>query len=157
MADFLTLAETKLHLRVDQTDDDALITIWMNVAEQQVEDYLNRNIYADQAALDAAVAAAPAALAAATATYEAAIDAAAVLEDEVEAAAATRYAEDAYVKAQTESDMVHRGIVVNDTMKAAALLLVGDLYENREAQTDRPLQRNLTFERLLNPFRGMQA
>lgn len=38
-------------------------------------------------------------------------------------------------------------------VKAAALLLVGDLYANREAQTDRPLTRNPTFENLLAPYR----
>lgn len=42
-------------------------------------------------------------------------------------------------------------------IKAAALLLVGDLYANREAQTDRPLHRNPTFDRLLNPYREMEA
>lgn len=38
-------------------------------------------------------------------------------------------------------------------IKAAALLLVGDLYENREAQTDRQLFRNQAFDRLLAPYR----
>ena len=40
-------------------------------------------------------------------------------------------------------------------VKAAALLLVADLYENREGQTDRQLYQNPTFERLLNPYRVM--
>lgn len=40
-------------------------------------------------------------------------------------------------------------------VRAAILLRVGDLYENREAQTDRPLHGNPTFERLLNPYRVM--
>ena len=40
--------------------------------------------------------------------------------------------------------------------RAAILLRVGDLYENREAQTDRPLHGNQTFERLLNPYRVME-
>jgi hypothetical protein len=38
-------------------------------------------------------------------------------------------------------------------VKSAALLLVGDLYENREAQSDRPLIENRTFAQLLNPYR----
>lgn len=38
-------------------------------------------------------------------------------------------------------------------VKAAALLLVGDLYSNREALVERPLSKNPTFERLLNPYR----
>jgi len=40
-------------------------------------------------------------------------------------------------------------------VKSAALLMVGDLYENREAQTERPLSENKAFIRLLNPYRTM--
>jgi hypothetical protein len=38
-------------------------------------------------------------------------------------------------------------------VKAAALLLVGALYEQRESQGDRPYNKNPTFEALLNPYR----
>ncbi len=40
---------------------------------------------------------------------------------------------------------------------AAALMLVGALYENREAVTDRPLSDNKLFDRLLAPYRVMTA
>lgn len=36
---------------------------------------------------------------------------------------------------------------------AAILLLVGDLYENRERQADRPFMENPTYYRLLAPYR----
>ncbi len=42
-------------------------------------------------------------------------------------------------------------------VKSAALLLVADLYENRERQSSQALHRNDTFERLLNPYRVMLA
>lgn len=42
-------------------------------------------------------------------------------------------------------------------IKAAATLLVADLYENRSAQTERPLFANTTFDRLLQPYRAMSA
>lgn len=42
-------------------------------------------------------------------------------------------------------------------IKSAALLLVADLYENRSAQNEKPLHNNLTFDRLLNPYRVMSA
>lgn len=52
------------------------------------------------------------------------------------------------------------GIPVTGTVpapiKSAALLMVADLYENREAQTDRPLTENKTFALLLNPYRTME-
>lgn len=41
------------------------------------------------------------------------------------------------------------------TVKSAMLLLVGDLYLNRELQADRQLFSNKTYERLLNPYRLM--
>lgn len=40
-------------------------------------------------------------------------------------------------------------------IKAATLLMVTDLYENREAQSDRQFFKNPTYERLLNPYRMM--
>ncbi len=38
-------------------------------------------------------------------------------------------------------------------VKAACLLLVGDLYSNREALVERPLSKSPIFERLLQPHR----
>lgn len=89
----LTLAETKLHLRVDTTDEDALITALMATATAACADYLNM----------------PAA------------------------------------------DLV---VAVPAPVKSAALLLVGDLYANRESQGDRQFYKNPTFENLLNPYRA---
>lgn len=40
-------------------------------------------------------------------------------------------------------------------VRSAILLRVADLYEHREAQTDRPLTVNATFAQLLNPYRAM--
>lgn len=40
---------------------------------------------------------------------------------------------------------------------AAALLLVGTLYANRESQSERPVVENRLFERLLAPYRVMEA
>ncbi|MEO8408874.1 MAG: head-tail connector protein [Oxalobacteraceae bacterium] len=42
-------------------------------------------------------------------------------------------------------------------VKSAALLMVADLYENREAQTERPLTENRAFALLLNPYRAMDV
>ena len=89
----LTLAETKLHLRVDHDDEDALITALMATATAACADYLNM----------------PAA------------------------------------------DLV---VAVPAPIKSAALLLVGDLYANREAQGDRQFYKNPPFENLLNPYRA---
>lgn len=41
-------------------------------------------------------------------------------------------------------------------INAAVLLLVGDLYENRERQSDRVLHENTAYSLLLNPYRSME-
>ena len=65
----------------------------------------------------------------------------------------------AMIDAATASvgDYINAAEPLDDTapapVKAAAMLLVGDLYSNREALVERPLSKNPTFERLLNPYR----
>ena len=129
---FVQLAEAKLHLRVDGTDEDALIGVYIAAAEQSAIALLDRGVYADGTALGAARAAALAGLAAATATYTAAIAAAQALTDATEQAAATQAAGYAYLRAQVAYRQTMDGMVVNDVIKSAVLLIVGHLYAHRE-------------------------
>ena len=87
-----TLAETKMHLRVDHDDEDSYIAGLIDAAEAAVLDYLD------------------------------------------------------------VEELPDAGPVM-----AAVLLLVGAVYENREALTDRPMAGNPLFERLLNPYRAWSA
>lgn len=129
---FVTVAEAKLHLRVDGIDEDALIGLYINAAEQAAVKALDRGVYADNTALQAAMTAAPPALTAATAAKEAAITAAQAMTDANEQAAALQVAETAYMRAQVAYRQAFDGIVVNDTIKAAVLLTTAHLYANRE-------------------------
>ena len=129
---FVQLAEAKLHLRVDGTDEDALIGLYINAAEQAAVKAMDRGVYADNTALQTAMAAAPAALTAATAAKEAAVTAAEAMTDADEKAAALKAAENAYMRALVAYRQVFDGIVVNDQIRAAVLLTVGHLYANRE-------------------------
>ena len=129
---FVTLAEAKLHLRVDGNDEDALIGLYINAAEQAAIKALDRGVYADNTALQTAMTAAPAALTVATAAKEAAVTAAEALTDADEKAAALQAAENAYMRALVAYRQVFDGIVVNDQIKAAVLLTVGHLYSHRE-------------------------
>lgn len=55
MMPLVTLEQARLHLRVDETDEDTLITLWISAAELSAQSFLGRNVYADQTELDAAV------------------------------------------------------------------------------------------------------
>lgn len=129
---FVTVDEAKLHLRADGTDEDALIGVYIAAAEQSAVSLLDRGVYADGTALGAAKESAPADLTAATATYTAAIAAAQALADATEQAAATQAAEYAYLRAQVAYRQAMDGMVVNDVIKSAVLLIVGHLYAHRE-------------------------
>ena len=129
---FVTLPEARIHLRVDGTDEDALIGLYINAAEQAAVKAMDRGVYADGTALQTAITAAPAALTAATTAYTAAVTAADAMTDTTEQTAALQVAETAYMRAQVAYRQAFDGIVVNDTIKAAVLLTTAHLYANRE-------------------------
>lgn len=83
----VTLLQAKEHLRVTSADEDADITLKLSAATEQALHYLDRAVYADQPALDAAVTA-----------------------------------------GQAGPDP----IVCTDLIRAGILLILGDLYANRE-------------------------
>ena len=84
----VTITEAKLHLRVDQTAEDALLAIYISAAEDYITQYLNQPSIPQTAAI-----------------------------------------------------------------KAAALLIIGDLYENREAGSEKDIKQNPAVDRLLHQYR----
>ena len=129
---FVQLAEAKLHLRVDSADEDALIGVYITAAEQMAIALLDRGVYADGTALGVAKAAAPGELDTAIAAYESAIAAAEALADETAIAAAIQTAGNDLLRAQVAHRHAMDGMVVNEAIKAAVLLIVGSLYTQRE-------------------------
>lgn len=130
---FVTLAEAKLHLRVDGTDEDALIGLYINAAEQSAVSLLDRGVYVDGTALTAAKAAAPGELDTAIAAYESAIAAAEALADETAKAASIQTAGNDLLRAKVAHRHAMDGMVVNESIKAWLLLTIGTLYANRES------------------------
>jgi hypothetical protein len=126
----LAVAKAHLNVAVDLDDDD--IALKLEAAEQFAIQHINRYVYADHAALTAALDAAPVTLAAASAAYLAATAAAASIENEVDRDMAIFGAAEAYTRAQTDARMTYQGIVVTSNIKAAVLLILGSLYANRE-------------------------
>lgn len=101
----------KLHCRVDSSDEDALISIYGDAADERIETYLNRKVYPTQSALTSAV------------------------------------------TAGTAGD---DPMVVNDSIKASIMLLVGHLYSNRESTVDprtEMVELPMGVSYLLTPYR----
>lgn len=153
---FLTLDQAKAHLNVTVSLDDADITLKLEAAEQAAVEYLNRDVYANQADLNAAIAAAPVALTAATTAYEAAIAAADLVENEVERCMARFAANEAYTAARSAARKTHQGIVINSNIKAAVLLKLGSLYAEREDESSSGANPALSSRSraLLFPYRA---
>lgn len=128
----VTLESAKLHLRVDSADEDALIGVYITAAEQMAIALLDRGVYADDTALGVAKAAAPGELDTAIAAYESAIAAAEALADETAIAAAIQTAGNGLLRAKVAHRQAMDGMVVNEAIKAAVLLIVGSLYTQRE-------------------------
>ena len=129
---FVTTSEAKLHLRVDSADEDALIGVYITAAEQMAIALLDRGVYADDTALGVAKAAAPGELDTAIAAYESAIAAAEALPGETAIAAALQTAGHDLLRAKVAHRQAMDGMVVNEAIKAAVLLIVGSLYAQRE-------------------------
>lgn len=72
-------------------------------------------------------------------------------------------AEDEYIEILIMAAEIHVGAFLGDALpdpmpapvRAAVLLLVGDLYINRERQADRVLHEGTTYGLLLAPYRSM--
>ncbi|WP_208023827.1 head-tail connector protein [Duganella aquatilis] len=121
-----------LHLRVIDEDERADVELKLEAAEQAAVSYLNRYVYGDQDALDAALAAAPEAFSAARQAYLEASAAAASLADGAERAMAILGASTKFDAANLVNIHTCRGMVVTSAIKSAILLILGHLYENRE-------------------------
>ena len=129
---FVPTSEAKLHLRVDSAGEDAVIGVYITAAEQMAIALLDRGVYADDTALGVAKAAAPGELDTAIAAYESAMAAAEALPDETAIAAAIQTAGHGLLRAKVAHRQAMDGMVVNEAIKAAVLLIVGSLYAQRE-------------------------
>ena len=150
----ITLATAKAHLRLESDYPDAQVQGKLDAAELSAAQFLNRRVFANDAALTAAVGAVPAALVAAGTAYQAALTTAGEIEDSVARCAAEGHALRVYRDAQTLASETYAGIVINPQIEAAILLTLGHLFENRQdVQQGAVQQLPIGAEQLLFPFR----
>lgn len=128
----LTLATAKTHLRIDGNASDADLLLKIEAAERAAVDYIGCDLYEEDYELAAAIAAVPAALAAAKAAYDASYAAALLIDDAELSAMECEYADTVYARAIFQSVRTRHGVVMNDTIRAAILLILGWLFEVRE-------------------------
>ena len=146
---FITISTAKAHLRIDDSAGDADLTLKIAAAERAAIEYLQCNVYADQTALNAAIAAVPAMLAAAKAAYIIADAAADALTDYDMTLDGKAYALTVYMRAIYAGTRTRYGIVINELIQAAMLLVLGRLYEVREDDAEMPR----AAQDLLNAYR----
>lgn len=146
---FLTLAQAKLHCRIDGTDGDADLLIKISAAERAATEYLQCNVYATQAALNAAISQVPGKLEIAKADYDDALTEAYLIADSDLQSVERIDALNVYNRSKYEATRTRNGVVVNDLILSAMLLIVGWLYEVREDGETMPR----AARDLLQPFR----
>lgn len=125
------MEDAKAHLRSDGADD-ALVQAYLDAAEDAAAQFLNRAVFADDAALQAARTAAPAALSTRLADIETRVTAAGDIEDCTQRNETLATIERDRQSALTAYREAMAGMVINASITAACLLMLGKLYANRE-------------------------
>jgi len=146
---FISLSQAKQHLRIDGTASDADLLPKIEAAERKAIEYLQCNVYEDDSDLAAAIAAVPTQLVAAKAAYDIAYAAAVAITDTDLSLIEEAHAMAVYMRVVYAATRTRQGVVINDLIIAAMLLIVGWLYENREDTGELPR----AAQDLLNPFR----
>ena len=136
------------HLRLEPDYPAQQVQPYLDAAEGAARQFLNRRIFADQAAKDAAVAAID--LVAAKQALDAAIKAAEAMTDPAAKQSATEYARYMYRQALSEADETFHGVLMNPQIQAGILLIAAHLFEHRgDAQAAIPEAAYM----LLHPYR----
>lgn len=154
----LTIDEALAHCRLEADYPAEQILAYMQAAESSVIAYLNRAVFEDQAALDAAQAEIPDKVGAAYDAYNAAIHAAMSMSNAGQKEIMVQMAESKYLEARISAYRIINGIVVNGAIIAAMLLTLGNLFQNREADVVGVSAARLPtgVPELLNGFRVVQ-
>lgn len=151
----LSFEEARAHLRVESCYPTEQVAPYLLAAERFAVEFLNRRVYESEAKLAEAVAAVPKALSDARVAYEEGVRSAAALSDGSERDAACEHAAWAYRAAKTAALEIRCGMVIDDLIKAAILLTLGHLHENREEVITGTIATTLPTgaRALLQPYR----
>lgn len=115
-----------------EPEDASMVQIKLDAAEEFAAEFLQRRFFVDQSAMITARASVPAAIAQARSEYDAAVASASLIENHCDRASAIEAASANLQEARCTLDAVSRGLVINKAIIAACLLILGNLYANRE-------------------------
>lgn len=150
----IDLDVARAHLRLEDDYPAEQIEPKLAAAESAAAQFLNRRIFVDAAALNAAIVAVPAALTAAGVAHQAACEAAGAMEDYVAGCEAHAHADRVYRAARVTARETYEGIAMNPQIEAAVLLILGNLFENRQdVQQGTVSKLPIGSTELLFPFR----
>lgn len=127
----LTIEQARSQCRVVGTYDDDDLETYIAAAGAAAAAYLNRSIFEDQQALDAALDGAPGESAQAAQDYADAIEAAKAVPNEHQRAAMIQVAERRLSDAERQFRHTLNGIVANPAILAAVRMHLTDLYDVR--------------------------
>lgn len=156
----VTLDQAKAQGRITWSSEDDLLQSYIEAAELHACRFLNRNVYADDATLVAAIAAVPAALATAKAAYDTAYAAWQLMDAGDMADIALDKLNQDWTAAKTAARMTYFGMVVNATFVQAIVLLVAGWAVNREfviTELSHAIELPMGFTALLFPYRVRQG
>lgn len=128
----VTPAQARAHLRLASDYPEDQITPYLAAAVDAAAEYLNRTIYADEAAEGAALQAMPGNLGQASTAHAAALAAAAEIASDVEKAATIQVANKRLAAANHQANRDLHGLQWNASIHSAVLLILGHLFSNRE-------------------------
>lgn len=129
----LTIEQCRTQCRIDGVYADADLESLLASSVDAATAYLNRSVYEDQVAMDAALTALPNEAATAQANYDAAVIVAEAETDSAKAAAMMSIARMNLSASQRAAVWAVNGIVANPSITAAVRLTLGHLYANRES------------------------
>jgi hypothetical protein len=142
------------HLRAEP-DDQVLVQVQLEAAEEVAMKFLNRRFYLDQVALDGARAGVSQAMQDAKAANSAAVAAAELEQDLALRCRLLEHARQALAEAYDQADTIAYGMVLNPAIQAACLLRLGHLFANREEVVTGTIATELplALQHLLMPYR----
>lgn len=147
------------HLLAEPEDQDT-VQLKLGAAESAAANFMQRRFFVDQTALDVALASLPISVTAARVAYEQAVADAQQIENAGDRASFLDGARARFCDLRQQLEAISRAIVINDAVVAACLLILGNLYANREDVVIGTISSELPMgsKSLLMPYRvGMGA